>query len=138
MKSGNKPVKYLFIGLGILAGLFLIYIYYNINPAGQSWIPKCPFHSMTGLYCPGCGSQRAIHDFLHFNIIEGLKHNFLLGLGILALFYKVLLLIRSGFYPEKNTSLIQSTKMPWIILFLIFGFWFLRNIPYAPFLILAP
>jgi hypothetical protein len=24
------------------------------------WLPKCPIHAVTGLLCPGCGTQRAI------------------------------------------------------------------------------
>ena len=32
---------------------------------------------LTGLDCPGCGSQRAIHHILNFNIIQALKANVL-------------------------------------------------------------
>lgn len=134
----SKPAKIILYVSGALAGLFFIWVYFEINPSGQSFFPKCPFHSLTGLHCPGCGSQRAIHDFLHLNIIEGFKHNFLIGLGILVLGYKLYLMIYSKFYNEKKSNLLYNTKTPWIILVLIISFWILRNIPYEPFLYLAP
>ncbi len=134
----HKTFKYLLFFLAAVLATGFVYMYYNINPAGQDWMPKCPFHSMTGYHCPGCGSQRAIHDFLHGNIIEGFKHNFLVGLGVLVLFYKAFLLVRAKFYPEKSTNLLYSPKVPWIILVLIIGFWILRNLPFAPFSYLAP
>lgn len=134
----KKPIKYTLIVFGIFIGLIFIYIYYKINPAEQDWMPKCTFHSMTGLHCPGCGSQRAIHDFLHGNILEGFKHNFLIGLGILVLVYKLFIALRAKFYPEKSSNLLYSPNTPWIILIFILSFWVLRNIPYEPFTFLAP
>jgi len=119
-------------------GSGIVFIYYKINPAGQDWMPKCPFHSMTGLHCPGCGSQRAIHDFLHGKIMEGFSHNLLIGLGILVLLYKAFLLLRARFYPQKNTNLLYHPKIAWIILIIILSFWVLRNLPVYPFTCLAP
>jgi hypothetical protein len=138
LKRLPKPFKILFLIAGILLASGFVYLYYNINPAGQEWMPKCPFHTFTGFHCPGCGSQRAIHDFLHLNFLDGFKHNFLLGLGVLVMFYKVFLIIRSRFYPEKSSNLLYSPKVPWIILILIISFWVLRNLPFAPFSYLAP
>jgi len=138
LKSIKKPFKYTLIGFSILIGLFFVYMYYMINPAGQDWLPQCPFHSFTGLHCPGCGSQRALHDFLHGNIIEGFKHNVLIGLGILVMFYKLFLIMRSKYYPQKKKNLLYDPKTPWIIFIIIVSFWIMRNIPYEPFTFLAP
>jgi len=134
----SKPAKILLYLTATLAGLFLFWLYFKLDPGGQSFFPKCPFHSLTGMHCPGCGSQRALHDFLHGNIIEGFKHNLLIGLGFLVLFYKLFLTIRSKYYPEKNSSLLYNPKTPWVILVIIISFWILRNIPYQPFTFLAP
>ena len=134
----NKPAKIGLIVLGVLAGSFLVWIYHNINPSGQSFIPKCPFHTLTGLHCPGCGTQRALHDFLNFNIVEGFKHNFLIGLGLLVIIYKLYLYVKSKYKPNDNTNLLYHPKTPWIILILVVSFWLFRNIPYEPFCYLAP
>lgn len=134
----SKVIKIFIYTFGALAALAFLWIYFQINPAKQSFFPKCPFHSLTGLHCPGCGSQRALHDFLHGNILEGFKHNFLIGLGILVLLYKVFLLIRAKYNPSKNSNLLYHSKTPWIILTIISAFWILRNIPFEPFSYLAP
>ena len=56
--------------LGILAVSVLALIYYKFNPSDIAIFPKCPFLLLTGLKCPGCGSQRAIHSLLHFSIFD--------------------------------------------------------------------
>lgn len=33
------------------------------------------FHTLTGLECPGCGSQRMIHALLHGDIAGAWRHN---------------------------------------------------------------
>ena len=43
-------------GLALLLRLF--------PPARYAIYPACPFHSLTGLDCPGCGSTRAIAALL--------------------------------------------------------------------------
>ena len=45
--------------LAVLAALFMF------NPAEHAFYPRCAFHSMTGLLCPGCGGLRAAHQLLH-------------------------------------------------------------------------
>lgn len=64
--------------LGILSAL--AYFYFN-DPEKGGHI-GCPFHFLTGLLCPGCGSQRAIHDLLHLRVGEAFGHNALLVLSI--------------------------------------------------------
>lgn len=46
------------------------------------WVPKCLFHSLTGLDCPGCGSQRAIAAALHGRIGEAWTLNPALWIGL--------------------------------------------------------
>ncbi len=43
----------------------IVTLYYWVDPASCAWIPKCVFHEITGLDCPGCGSQRMLHALLH-------------------------------------------------------------------------
>ena len=40
--------------------------------------PKCIFYMLTGLECPGCGSQRALHALMHLRVAEAFRHNALL------------------------------------------------------------
>jgi hypothetical protein len=38
------------------------------DPATSGVFPPCPVRYLTGWYCPGCGSLRAIHQLLHGNL----------------------------------------------------------------------
>jgi hypothetical protein len=38
------------------------------DPATSGLFPPCPVHYLTGWYCPGCGSLRALHQLLHGNL----------------------------------------------------------------------
>lgn len=66
----------------------LICVYALFDPASAWWMPKCPVHFLTGLDCPGCGSQRAVHALLHGRLYEAWAHNALL---VLLLPYLVLM-----------------------------------------------
>jgi hypothetical protein len=136
--SRSKPVTYILIALGILAGFGIFWFYTTVNPSEKSIFPQCTFHSLTGYHCPGCGSQRAIHDFLNFRILEGFKHNALVGLAFLVLLYQLYLWVRNKIKPEKTTNLLYHPKVPWFFLILVILFWILRNLPYEPFNLLAP
>lgn len=65
----------------IVFSIGAIFIYGRFDPQ-TSPFPKCIFKSITGLSCPGCGSQRAIHQLLHLHIIEAFKFNPLLIIAI--------------------------------------------------------
>jgi len=119
--------------LGVLFFLTVL-LYFFANPNGQVFFPKCPIYHHLGIYCSGCGSQRAIHDLLHFRIKEAVSHNLLL---IPAL---VLLLTEFDMrflHPEKK-SLFYYRKTPLIILVVVILFTILRNIKSFPFNYLAP
>lgn len=96
----------------------------------STWFPKCPFRTLTGLLCPGCGSQRAIHNLLNLDIRGAFEQNALLVLSIPYLL--------TGLYFElvKPSS---TTLLAWrqrlfgqqaikIILVVVICFWVLRNL----------
>lgn len=49
--------------------------------------PTCPFKSLTGWQCPGCGGLRMTHDVLHGDLAAAVTDNVfvLVGLPVLAL-----------------------------------------------------
>ena len=49
--------------------------YYNIDPATTEWAPKCVFKMLTGLQCPSCGIQRALHCLLHGDVVAAVRYN---------------------------------------------------------------
>jgi hypothetical protein len=130
-----KPVIYfIFAGLTFV----LTYFYFNYNPNLISLFPKCPFYTITGFYCPGCGSQRAVHQFLHGHILEGLKHNFLILILVSVLTYDGILFLFNHFTKKPLNNLLHQSRITKLILIIILSFWVLRNIDFYPFTILAP
>jgi hypothetical protein len=109
---------------GIAAAAAVLYF---VDPATTSAMPPCPFHYMTGLYCPGCGSLRATHQLLHGNLSAALGLNplFIISLPVVALFV-------------LRPSASRRPWVAWFIFAVIMAFWILRNIPLWPFVLLAP
>jgi len=70
--------RWALLGAGVLILGAATYIYYTYDPAAHSWFPRCPFKALTGLDCPGCGSQRAVHAILHGDFREAFRYNALL------------------------------------------------------------
>lgn len=73
------PKDYLLTGLAglAIAAPFVI---------GEISLVECPVHRLSGLYCPGCGSQRAIRELLSGDISGAIGQNALIfALPILLL-----------------------------------------------------
>lgn len=117
MKSKHKIILWI-IGLSCL-----LVFYYIFDPTYNRWALKCPFWMITGYYCPGCGSQRAIHSLLNGNIIEGIRYNYLL---VPSLAYVILLTIAPN--QGRMVNLLTSETACWIIFAVIMGWWLFRNI----------
>ena len=59
------------------------YVYVKDPSQGGTFIP-CPFHTLTGLWCPGCGMTRAAHHLLHGDIAGTLSRNLFLPLVLVV------------------------------------------------------
>lgn len=116
----------------------LICVYIFIDPNQVDFLPKCPLYFTTGLYCPGCGSQRATHQLLNFNFLGVVNQNVLYALGILLFVYNGLIIITIKYFKKSYYNYMYHPKTPIILLILIIVFWVLRNLPYYPFNMLAP
>ena len=128
-------IKYVAIAVGIIGlGLF----YFFINPQEVNFLPECPLHATTSFYCPGCGSQRATHKLLNFNIFGALQQNVLYLISLLLLGYHLIITGINTIFKKQYYNYIYHPKTPLVILVMIIIFWILRNIPYYPFNLLAP
>ena len=139
--------SWLTIGLGVLALLVLL-IFFGVNPEESNIFVKCPLYQHTGIYCSGCGSQRAAHDLLHGDVIAAANHNILL-VAVLVLFGQHYGLKGLQNWPngeqgpkwpalQQRKSWIQHRKAPLIIGIVVVVYMVLRNLPFAIFDILRP
>ena len=119
-------------------------LYLTVDPESSALFPKCPFHLLTGLECPGCGSQRAIHSLLNGKIGQALHYNLLVViaipyLGLLAVLEIIRHILLHANVPDKTrskwTALVSKTvsvlyhgRAPWIILSVVLLFWIVRNL----------
>jgi len=120
--------------LGFLVALTVLFLF---EPGRYTFYPRCLFHEVTGLLCPGCGSLRAVHQLLHGHVAAAFRLNALLMLAIPA---GVWLLLRRVTWNRKNQIQLVAFKPAWLWTVLIIGILFgvLRNFPFAQALWLAP
>lgn len=123
----NKILKW---SIAIILVIIFAILYRTYNPGGNVYFPKCPFRELTSLKCPGCGSQRAIHFLLNFDILNATKENAILVLSmpyiIAGLVFDLLK------HPNEKTlkwrKRLFGQKAIFVILTIIFAFWIFRNI----------
>ena len=125
----SKGLKYTLGAAVTLLFIAALYVFYVIDPQTHALFPRCSFLMVTGYECPGCGSQRAIHQLLHFNIGSALKYN---AFMVLALPY-----ISLGIYLQYFGGKARNPKLEKIffgrwsamfVLLFILAYWVLRNI----------
>jgi len=122
--------------LVVIVGLAVLF--FILDPAKHTIFPRCPFNVITGYYCPGCGSQRAIHSLLHLNFAGVAGNNLLFLPALLLVAYHYMHPYLNRFLGWKLPNIFYFKITPWVILGVIVLFWILRNLPYYPFSVLAP
>lgn len=114
--------------IGIIAIVGLIYFFYN--PVDNNLFPKCPFYCLTGLKCPGCGSQRAIHYLLHLDLSRAFKYNALLILSLPIVVVLGYVELNRRKYPNLYLK-IHNVRFIWGYFITTISWWIVRNIFYV-------
>lgn len=114
----------------LTAGLFYALI---CNLAGRPLIP-CMFHTVTGLYCPGCGVSRMCLSLLRLDFASAFRANaaimLLMPPGIIIGLQMAARYVKSGQISPTRVQAYVLTAMT--VILLIFGI--LRNLPAFVFL----
>jgi Protein of unknown function (DUF2752) len=110
-----------------LAALPMLMLFW-VDPVSVRFCPVCPFHQLTGLWCPGCGTSRALHQLLHGNVVAAFYFNPL----------AVSLLPVMGYFVVRGAENAPKPVWIWTLLGVVVAFGVLRNIPVYPFTLLAP
>ncbi|MBP3879251.1 MAG: DUF2752 domain-containing protein [Lachnospiraceae bacterium] len=99
------------------------------------WNFPCLFFKLTGLYCPGCGTGRALKAFVHGRFGEAFRYNsmlFILGVPFLGIFFHEYLRM---VFPKTGLRPVYIEQKAGITVFIvIILYWVLRNIPVFSFL----
>jgi hypothetical protein len=99
----------------------------RVDPNAPGHYPTCPFLWLTGEYCPGCGSLRAVHALTHGDLGTAMSRNPLTVLGTVAL---VVLWI--AWLQRRVTGRPRRAAPAWVLwalLAVVLAFWLLRNLP---------
>ena len=118
--------------LGGLASVLVIGLLYSHRPAGQFFYPRCSFHTLSGLWCPGCGGLRSVHELLHGHWLEAMRCNALFVLGTPAA------LAWWSWRKWRGRVTVVTPRMVWMGFLVVALFTVLRNLRGVPFEWLAP
>ena len=119
----------LLVGLPILIALACAYVYYGLHGL------RCVFYELTGFYCPGCGSGRALYSLMHGDWRSAFGYNCLflpIGVPAVLVFLHEFLRVTIPGLHFKPVYIPQWLAVGCCVL--IFLFWILRNLPAFAFL----
>jgi len=122
----------------LLLGTAPIILLRVFDPATSGIFPPCPIRYLTGLYCPGCGSLRAMHALLHGELARAWAMN---PLMIVMLPFVTYGLVSAALLELRGNGL-PEVMLPakWIRAFCVVVVLYAvaRNLPLYPFDLLAP
>ncbi|MEU3022877.1 DUF2752 domain-containing protein [Nocardiopsis alba] len=117
------------------AGLVGVVLLHTVDPNQPGFYPVCPWLALTGTFCPGCGTTRALAALTHLDVLGALSMNPLLVAFLPFALYSYLTWLRNSLWPHRRRprTLVPAWAL-WSILVGIVAFWVLRNLPWFSFL----
>ncbi|HET8613955.1 MAG TPA: DUF2752 domain-containing protein [Actinomycetales bacterium] len=105
----------------------------SVDPNEPGHYPTCPFLALTGWFCPGCGSLRALHALAHGDVREALARNplMVLTVPVLVVWWVGWLLRTVRAHPRRRVAPAWSI---WALLVVVIAFGIVRNLPGGAFL----
>jgi len=99
-----------------------------LDPAHRH-VPLCPFHALTGAWCPLCGGLRAADALVHLHLRAALHDNavFVLALPLLALWWIDWTRRARAGRPPRTLGRVAVLA----VVLLGAGFTIVRNLPFA-------
>lgn len=110
-------------GLVAAAGGYLAVV----DPNQPGHYPGCPVRAVTGLYCPGCGGLRAMHDLARGQLEAALSSNLAVVLAVPAVIFLWAIWSRNRLLGRPAGVRVPGWVLCVIVLFLV-AFGVLRNL----------
>jgi hypothetical protein len=126
----NKRVTALLIWLSIAIGATYLFIF---EPGKSGFFPACPFRTLTGFTCPGCGSTRGLHRLLHGDVVAAFEFNPLMVLSLPFLLYALVRYTAAAVSGRPLQRHYVNAKYIWMLFAVIMSFWIFRNTRFYPF-----
>ena len=123
---GPVPARLAPIGVAAVAAGGLAVVH-TLDPHEAGHYPTCPSLLLTGLYCPGCGTLRMLHDLTQGDLAGALAMNplALVLLPAVVAGWVTWALHAWGVRPRRHVT---PAWPAWVLLATIGSFWVLRNV----------
>ncbi|NRQ36197.1 DUF2752 domain-containing protein [Nonomuraea sp. NN258] len=105
-----------------------------VDPNAPGHYPACPFLALTGLYCPGCGTLRAVHALAHLDPVAALGLNPLFVIMLPALVYLWGRWVSHAWRGGPLRIAVTRPAWLWVFMSLVMVYWVVRNLPFGRFL----
>ena len=113
----------------LVIGVVVVVVLFFLDPSQHALMPKCVFKLLTGYSCPGCGFQRAVHAFLHGDVMGAVRFNLFLMVGVP---YLLIVAVASIIPKTERTAAFRRFAFHkcWVYLYvtLFCIWWVVRNI----------
>jgi hypothetical protein len=116
-------------------GLSVVYL---LDPGTSDLYPPCPFLALTGLYCPGCGTLRALHQLTLGHPVAALDLNPLMVLLLPFVAYFLASHAMLAVTGRPLRGFFVRPQLIWALLGVVLVYGILRNVPAYPLILLAP
>lgn len=127
MDNDNKVLYK--IGWGALGLSILIIIMVRVFKIKyQLFLFPCPFHQLTGLYCPGCGGTRSALSLLHGHPLTSIRYNPIVIYGfVIYIWYMISNTIELLSNHRMKIGMKYRDSYFWFGLAIIIFYWIMRN-----------
>ena len=103
-----------------------------VDPSDGGVFLPCPYRSLTGWWCPGCGVTRATHHLLRGDLMQALKFNLFVmliiaGLALTWLAWTLQVAGRPLRWVSRVPTWCYATSVTVLIVFAV-----VRNLPGVP------
>lgn len=122
----------------MLVAAFVLGVVALLVPQLTPYVPPCPFRALTGLYCPGCGTGRAIQALASGDLLGAARMNVLAMVLLGPALYGVGRELIVSFGLPAPRALPVSARWATVLVIAVMAYWLLRNVPVYPLTLLAP